>query len=361
MKIVALKERDDNENRCAITPDVVKLFVKKNYQIMIEEDIGIKAGFTNDEYLNVGAKVSIDQNEIISDADIILKVNANNKDVEIDSAKPGTIIIGLLSPHNNEAYFAKLAKQKLIPISMELLPRTTKAQSMDVLSSQANLSGYRAVIEASYHYNKALPMMMTPAGSIKPCKCLILGVGVAGLQAIATAKRLGAIVSAFDIRPSTKEQVESLGAKFLSIELEENIENKSGYANSLSDINKQKTEKFLISIVKNYDMIITTAQIPGKLAPILITNSMVEMMNVGSVIVDMATGSGGNVVGSKKDEIIVTHNGVTIIGYSNLPSRIAFDASRLYSRNLYNLIDYAVQNDKFNLDDELIKSTLKLF
>jgi NAD(P) transhydrogenase subunit alpha len=241
---------------------------------------------------------------------------------------------------------------------MELLPRTTKAQAMDALSSQSNLAGYRSVIEASYHFTKAFPMMMTPSGTIPPCKLLVIGTGVAGLQAIATAKRLGANVSGYDIRAATKEQVESLGAKFISPEmLNRQADDKSGYATELSNEDKTKAAEFLASIIKNYDIVITTAQIPGKIAPILITSDMLQSMKFGSVIVDIATSSGGNVEGSMIDEIVVK-DGITIIGYGNLPSRIPCDSSRLYSKNLYNLLDYALLPTGFNFEDEMIKQML---
>lgn len=228
---------------------------------------------------------------------------------------------------------------------------------MDALSSQSNLVGYRAVIEASYHYTKAFPMMMTAAGTVSPCKTLILGIGVAGLQAIATAKRLGSVVAGYDVRSATKEQVESLGAKFVSPELQEDLQDKSGYAGESSESYKVKQEEFLAKIIKNYDIVITTAQIPGKKAPLLVTDKMLESMNHGSIIVDIATTTGGNVEGSELDKII-TKYGVTIIGLSNLAAKIATDSSKLYSKNLYNFLNYALQDGKLNMDDELVQSML---
>ncbi|WP_341793392.1 MULTISPECIES: NAD(P) transhydrogenase subunit alpha [unclassified Rickettsia] len=359
-KIAALKERAENETRTAITPEVAGLLVKKGFLVVVEKEIGLLAGFLDKDYSDVGAKISAVPLEIISDADIILKVQPSpltDKYSELVFAKPNAIIIGLLSPYLNHDYLAQLAKKNLIGIAMELVPRITKAQNMDALSSQSNLAGYRAVIEASYHFTRGFPMMMTAAGTITPCKTLVLGIGVAGLQAIATAKRLGSAVAGYDVRIATKEQVESLGAKFVSPELSNDLQDKSGYASEASSDDKVKQEEFLAKIIKNYDIVITTAQIPGKKAPILVTEQMVASMKYGTVIVDIATSTGGNVEGSKFDQIIVK-NGVTIIGLSNLAGKIATDASKLYSKNLYNLLIYAFQNGKFNIDDELVQQML---
>lgn len=359
-KIAALKERAENEMRTAITPEVAGLLVKKGFLVVVEKDIGLLAGFLDKDYSDVGAKISAVPLEIISDADIILKVQPSpltDKYSELVFAKPNTIIIGLLSPYLNRDYITQLAKKNLIGIAMELVPRITKAQNMDALSSQSNLAGYRAVIEASYHFTKGFPMMMTAAGTITPCKTLVLGIGVAGLQAIATAKRLGSAVAGYDVRTATKEQVESLGAKFVSPELSNDLQDKSGYASEVSSDDKVKQEEFLAKIIKNYDIVITTAQIPGKKAPILVTEQMVASMKYGSVIVDIATSTGGNVEGSKLDQIIVK-NGVTIIGLSKLAGKVTTDASKLYSKNLYNLLNYAFQDGNFNIDDELVQQML---
>ncbi|MCC8369095.1 MAG: NAD(P) transhydrogenase subunit alpha [Rickettsia endosymbiont of Oxypoda opaca] len=359
-KIAALKERAENETRTAITPEVAGLLIKKGFLVVVEKDIGLLAGFLDKDYSDVGAKISAVPLEIISDADIILKVQPSpltDKYSEVVFAKPNTIIIGLLSPYLNRDYITQLAKKNLIGIAMELVPRITKAQNMDALSSQSNLAGYRAVIEASYHFTRGFPMMMTAAGTITPCKTLVLGIGVAGLQAIATAKRLGSAVAGYDVRTATKEQVESLGAKFVSPELSNDLQDKSGYASEASSDDKVKQEEFLAKIIKNYDIVITTAQIPGKKAPILVTEQMVASMKYGSVIVDIATSTGGNVEGSKLDQIIVK-NGVTIIGPSNLAGKVTTDASKLYSKNLYNLLNYAFQDGNFNIDDELVQQML---
>jgi NAD(P) transhydrogenase subunit alpha len=361
MKIVALKERIHNEARVAVTPEVARLLVKKGFSVIVEKGLGLLAGFLDNSYLEAGAQISSIPLEIIADADIILKVHPSSLDdkySELELAKPGAIIIGLLNPYANYDYITRLAQKKLSSIAMELVPRITKAQNMDALSSQSNLAGYRAVIEASYYFARALPMMMTAAGTISPCKVLVIGIGVAGLQAIATAKRLGAVVSGYDVRIATKEQVESLGAKFVSPELNNDMQdNKTGYASELSSNYKIKQEEFLANIIKNYDIVITTAQIPAKAAPILLTEPMVKSMKYGSVIVDMASASGGNVLGSKINQII-QQNGVTIIGIANLASKIATDSSKLYAKNLYNFLDYAMQSGNFNFDDELVKQML---
>lgn len=360
MKIVALKEKAKHETRVAITPEVAGLLVKKGYAVTVEKDVGLHAGFLDEEYVALGAKVSSVPLEIISDADIILKVqpsSVTDKYSELEFAKKGAIVIGLLSPYLNHEYIKAAAKKNLTTFAMEFVPRITKAQNMDALSSQSNLVGYRAVIEASYHYTKAFPMMMTAAGTISPCKTLVLGIGVAGLQAIATAKRLGSIVAGYDVRAATKEQVESLGAKFVSPELQEDLQDKSGYANESSEDYKAKQEEFLAKIIKGYEIVITTAQIPGKKAPLLVTEKMLESMKHGSVIVDIATSTGGNVEGSEPDKIITKH-GVTIIGLSNLATKIATDSSKLYSKNLYNFLSYALQDGKFNMDDDLVRDML---
>ncbi|NRB10741.1 MAG: Re/Si-specific NAD(P)(+) transhydrogenase subunit alpha [Rickettsiaceae bacterium] len=362
MKIVALKERVKDEQRVALTPDIVKLLVKRKHNVFVEKDIGLAANFTDSSYVEAGARISNVPLEIISDADIILKVQTSplvGEINEINLAKTGAIIIGMMKPYENSEYITKACKKKLSLIAMEFVPRITKAQSMDVLSSQNNLAGYRAVIEACYHYDQILPMMTTAAGTIKPAKILILGVGVAGLQAIATAKRLGAIVAAYDVRPATKEQVESLGGKFIFPETKmENAEDKSGYAKELDKNFAATQEKFLSEQLVDYDIIITTAQIPGKKAPLLIKKTMIEKMKTGSIIIDMATSSGGNVEGSAIDKIVIK-KGVKIIGWTNFATKLAHDSSKLYSRNLYNLLEYAISKDnKINFNDEVLKEML---
>jgi NAD(P) transhydrogenase subunit alpha len=361
MKIVALKERIKNEHRCSITPDTAKLFIQNGFNVVIEQGIGIASGFEDSEYLASGAKVSGVPLEIVSDADIILKVQPSpiaDSINEIDLSSKA-IVIGMLSHHVNVEYVEKLKQKGLTGISMELLPRITRVQNMDVLSSQNNIAGYRSIIEASYHFNRAFPMMMTAAGMIQPAKILIIGVGVAGLQAIATAKRLGGKVFGYDVRSSAKEQAESLGAKFIFPKDIDNLglEDKSGYAKDLSNEYKQKQEAFLLNEIKNFDIVVTTAQIPSKKAPILVTKSMVEAMKHGSIIIDLASSTGGNVECSVPDQTIQT-NGVKVIGFTHLASSVPVDSSRLYAKNLFNFVEYATKSGKFDLEDEIIKAMI---
>lgn len=360
MKIVALKERLHNENRAAISPETAKLLTAKGFKVFVEKNIGGNCGFLDQDYTDSGATVSTVPLEIISDADIILKVQPSpliDQINEISFAKEGAVIIGLLSPYFNRNYLLQAAEKKLTALAMELVPRVTRTQSMDVLSSQTNLAGYRAVIEASHLLNKVLPMMITSAGTITAAKVLVLGAGVAGLQAIATARRLGAIVAAYDVRSSTKEQVESLGGKFLRIGTETDFADRSGYARETSDEYKKKQEEFLTSIIKNYNIVITTAQIPGKKAPILVSKEMLESMAAGSVVLDMAANSGGNVEGSKLGEVI-TQNGVTISAPDNLAGCVAADSAKLYAKNLYNFINYIIKDGRFDFTDEIAEQML---
>jgi NAD(P) transhydrogenase subunit alpha len=363
MKIAVIKEREHNELRVAITPELVKAYIKHHCEVWIEEGAGLIAGFPDTEYTAMGAKVSKVPLEILSDADIILKVKptpVNEKINETEFAKKGALIIGLLNPHSNNALLDLYKHREFSSLSMELVPRTTKAQSMDALSSQANLAGYRAIIEASYELKAALPMFMTAAGTVQPAKVLVLGAGVAGLQAIATAKRLGAVVSALDARQAAKEQVESVGGKFLSVETSESFEATGGYAKEVSDDYKLKQQMLLAEQIKLHDIVITTAQIPGKLAPKLISKALIDSMKPGSVIVDLAASSGGNCEGTLMDEV-VEYNNVKILGYSNLPSKIAYDASRLYAKNLFNLVMYIFDNGKkshLNIEDDIVKAML---
>ena len=362
MKIVAIKERAKGEDRVAITPETAKLFVQNNYTVIVEKNIGITANFTDSDYVSAGASVSAVPLEILSDADIILKVQPTpcvDEFNEIEMAKEGSVIIGMLAPYTNSEYIDKSLSKKLSTISMELLPRITKAQNMDVLSSQSNLAGYRAVIEAAYYFDRAFPMMMTSAGTINPAKALVLGVGVAGLQAIATAKRLGCIVFAYDVREATKEQVESLGAKFVypKSATTEDAEDKSGYAKEVAADFAKLQKKFLSEIIADFDIVITTAQIFGKKAPVILTKEMISKMKAGSVVVDIAASSGGNVEDSIADKVI-SKKGVKIIGWTNMSSKIANDSSKLYAKNLYNFVNYAVKEDKFDFKDDLVEEVL---
>ncbi len=359
MKIAVLKEKAHGETRVAVTPDVASLFIKAGFSISVEHDAGSLAGFTDESYKAVGANISNVPLEIVSDADIILKIHPTpieDKVNEIEFAKKGAAIIGFLSPYNNKFLTQTYAEKNITALAMELVPRITKAQSMDALSSQSNLAGYRAVIEAAYHFKRGFPMLMTAAGTVASAKVLVLGAGVAGLQAIATAKRLGAVVSAYDVRAAAKEQVESVGAKFIQVD-DESFEGKGGYAAEVTKDYMRKQEQVLESHIKRSDIVITTAQIPGKEAPKLVTKEMIMSMNHGSIIVDMATSSGGNVAGSEKDRIIV-QNGVSIIGYSNLATHIPYDSSRLYAKNLYNLVTHIFKDGKLNTEDEIVTNML---
>lgn len=362
IKIAALKERAKGETRVAITPETAKLYVKKGYVVFVEKSIGAAIGFADEDYLAAGAKVSGVPLEIIADADIILKVQPSPLEDnlnEINIAKAGAIIIGLLSPYAaGSEYIDQAVLKTLATIAMELVPRITRTQGMDVLSSQSNLAGYRSVIEACYYYDRALPMMVTAAGTIGPAKILVLGAGVAGLQAIATAKRLGGAVSAYDVRAAAREQVESLGAKFVyPTAALVDLEDATGYAREVSKDFAKIQEEFLLSIIAGFDIVITTAQIPGKKAPVLLSKKMASQMKTGSVIVDLAAASGGNVEDSVADKII-SKKGVRIIGWSNMAARVAADSSRLYAKNLYNFLEYAIKKDQFDFSDEIVEEML---
>lgn len=355
MKISVVSEQIEGEKRVAATPDSVKKYIALGAEVLVESGAGEGVSISDAEYEQAGAKISSD----LSDADIVLCVRAPSAD-RISSLKENAIVVGMLDPYSNTEHTAIYNKQKLSAFSLELLPRISRAQSMDVLSSQSNLAGYRAVIDAVSALGKAVPMMMTAAGTVAPAKVLVLGAGVAGLQAIATAKRLGAVVSAFDVRPVAKEQVESLGAKFIEVAASESGEASGGYAKEMSDDYKRKQSELIAETIKKQDIVICTALIPGKRAPVLVTEEMVKSMNHGSVIVDLAAASGGNCPLTELDKVVVKH-GVTLIGYSNMPSRVAVDASALYARNLYNFVSTLLVENKgisVNWDDELVKGAL---
>lgn len=359
MKIAVLKERAPHETRVALTPDTAKAFIKAGFKVDIEKNAGLASGFLDDEYIKAGVHVSAVPLEIVSDADIILKVQptpVSDSINELSFAREKAVIIGLLSPFANLPLIQSYAKHKVTALAMELVPRTTKAQSMDALSSQSNLAGYRAVIEAANHFGRAFPMMMTAAGTISPAKVLVLGAGVAGLQAIATAKRLGAAVSAYDVRTASKEQVESVGAKFISV-AEVSGEGAGGYAKELASDQQQKQAELLAEHAAKSDIIISTAQIPGKPAPKLITKEMVAGMREGSVLIDLATATGGNIEGSKRDEVVRV-GGVTIIGYSSLATHVPCDSSRLYAKNLYNFVTHAFKDGKLLTNDEIVSAMM---
>ena len=367
MKIGVPKELRDGETRVAASPDMIRKLVGSGLDVMVETGAGTKAMLPDTIYENAGASIGRDANETYSEADIILKVGAplvEGEEInELSMMKNGAVLIGLLNPLQNKAAVDAYAQAGITAFAMELLPRISRAQGMDVLSSQSNLAGYKAVIEAAATFGKAFPMMMTAAGTIAPAKVLVLGAGVAGLQAIATAKRLGAVVSAFDVRPATKEQVQSLGAKFIEVAQEsgEVSETKGGYAKEMNEEYKRKQGALIHETLKTHDVIITTALIPGKPAPELIGETMLKDMKPGSVIVDLAAESGGNCPETEAGKVVVKY-GVTLIGYTNMPGRAPVDASALYARNLVNfiapMIDPETKALAIDRNDEIIAGTL---
>jgi len=365
MKISVLKETSKGENRVAATPDSIKRLLSKfkNIEFLVEKSAGEKSGFLDADYKAVGAKISTPSKAY--EADVVLKVNAPSS-AEAKKIKAKSLLLGFLNPAENSKLFKEFAKQKINAISVEKIPRISRAQSMDGLSSQANIGGYRAVLEAGQHLNRFFPIMMTAAGTSKPAKTIILGVGVAGLQAIATAKRLGASVEAFDVRPEVKEQVESLGAKFIEIDLGEDGSGEGGYAKELSAEAKKKQQDALQEILKKADVVITTALIPGRPAPVLLTEDTVKGMKKGSVIVDMAAANGGNCPLTEKDKVIEKH-GVILVGHTNYPSFMAQDSSNFYARNLLNLLTLLIEEKdgkasiNYNMEDEIIAGSLVAF
>ena len=365
MKIAIVKETEDLEKRVSATPETVKKLISLGFSVDVEKDAGINSFFSNDSYKKSGANIISDANTLISSADIVLKVNTVHKDGKgsdnIKHYKKGTKIIGFLKPLQNQEKIKNLATNNIDAFSVELIPRISRAQSMDALSSQSNLAGYKAVVDSVSEFSKAIPMMMTAAGTIAPAKILILGAGVAGLQAIATARRLGAIVSAFDVRLAAKEQVESLGAKFIEVALDNDDsdnETEGGYAKEMSDNYKKKQKELLHQTIKNQDIVIATALIPGKEAPELITNDMVKDMKPGSIIVDLAAEAGGNCKLTKLNQTITEHN-IKIMGYANFPSQLSQDASSLYAKNLLNFVQLMVKDKKIEIDwkDEILKKS----
>jgi len=363
MKIGVLKERAVNESRVAVSPATVKSYVDLGFKVFIESSAGIGAGFSDQDFEKAGANISKIPLEILSDADIVLKVQPspmNSKNTELTCMQKGSIVIGMLSPFENRDLFKEYCKKGINSFSMEFVPRITRAQSMDVLSSQSNLAGYRAVIEASYEYSKIFPMMITAAGTITPTRVLILGAGVAGLQAIATARRLGAIVSVFDVRSAAKEQVESLGGTFIEVASNQDFETKGGYAKETDEEYKKRQSDLIHQEIKKSDIVICTALIPGRKAPILVPKTMVDDMKIGSVVVDLAAINGGNCEVTELNKV-VEYNNVKIIGYSNYASRVSADASNLYAKNILNFVKLLFDKDsksiKVNLEDEILKSS----
>jgi NAD(P) transhydrogenase subunit alpha len=357
MKIAVPAESQAGENRVAVSPDTVKAFTKKGLKVAVEAGAGAGSFISDDAFAAAGAEV-FKGTAGLSDADIVLTIRRPSEQLA-KSLKKGAIIAGGLEPYGERGGLDALAKTGATLFAMELMPRITRAQAMDILSSQANLAGYKAVIDAAAYYGRAFPMMMTAAGTIPAAKVFIMGVGVAGLQAIATARRLGAIVSATDVRKATEEQVKSLGAKFVFADVAD-AATSGGYAKELSAEDKQKQATLVAQHVKNQDVVITTALIPGRPAPVLVTQEMVESMRPGSVIVDLAVERGGNCPLSRADDIVV-HNGVTILGTVNLAGKLAGNASPLFAKNLANFLDLLVAKDgtlKVDYDDEIIKGTL---
>ncbi|PWR18742.1 Re/Si-specific NAD(P)(+) transhydrogenase subunit alpha [Zavarzinia compransoris] len=363
MRIAIPKERRPNENRVAASPESVKKLIALGAEIVIETGAGIASAVPDAAFEAAGARIAPDAASTIAGADVVFHVQRPLPE-ELQHFKRGAVLIAGLNPYADRDSVKAYAEAGIDAFAMEFVPRITRAQSMDILSSQANLAGYRAVIEAAAEYARAFPMMMTAAGTVAPARTLIMGVGVAGLQAIATAKRLGAIVSATDVRPATKEQVESLGGTFVAVMDEEfkNAQTAGGYAKEMSKDYQAKQNALIADTIKKQDIVVTTALIPGRPAPVLVTPEMVATMKPGAVIVDLAVEQGGNCPLSRPGEVVVTENGVKIVGIINLPSRISVDASQLFAKNLLNFITPLVSKETKQLaidwEDEIIKASI---
>ncbi len=360
MKISAIKESNKKETRIAITPNSARKLVGLGAEVNVPKNYGAALGFSNEDYEKSGATIQASQKAAIDEADILVSVGKPS-DTVLKSLPEGKIVVGMLDPFREKALIKSLAQSKISSFAMELIPRTTYAQKMDALSSQASLAGYTAVIKAADVIAKSLPMMSTPAGTIPPAKVFIIGVGVAGLQAIATAKRLGARVEAYDTRPVVEEQVKSLGAKFIKIDVGETGQTEQGYAKALTEEQIKMQQQQMAKVIAGSDIVITTAQLFGRPAPLLVTKDMVKGMKPGSIIVDLAASTGGNVAGTKVDEDVVI-DGVRIIGLSNFAGAVAKDASQMYANNVANLLEHGwdKEENKFviNLEDDLISSVL---
>ncbi|MEE1657525.1 Re/Si-specific NAD(P)(+) transhydrogenase subunit alpha [Microvirga sp. CF3062] len=361
MRIAVLSETDGAETRVSATPETVKKYKTLGADVVVQAGAGTSAGVPDADFEAAGALIAKTAKDALKDADVILKVR-RPAEGELSGAKPGALVIAIMDPYGQDAALKSLADAKVAAFSMELMPRITRAQVMDVLSSQANLAGYRAVIDATAEYGRAIPMMMTAAGTVPAARIFVMGAGVAGLQAVATARRLGAVVTATDVRPAAKEQVESLGAKFIAVEDEEfkQAETSGGYAKEMSAEYRAKQAELVASHIAKQDIVITTALIPGRPAPKLVTRAMVESMKPGSVIVDLAVERGGNCEVAEPGQV-VEHNGVKIVGHLNVPGRLAATASSLYAKNLYAFVETLVNKDTKELDvkwdDELVKAT----
>tara|TARA_A100001015_G_scaffold166752_1_gene185375 strand:- start:935 stop:2026 length:1092 start_codon:yes stop_codon:yes gene_type:complete len=360
MHLVSISENTEVEKRVAITPEIAKKYLNLGFTLSIPNSYGKHLGFKDEDYKELGVNISDDEGKIVSKADIIVQIGLPD-DKKLSYLKESQSLIGSLNSFLNKDKLDNLILKKINLFSLDLLPRITRAQSMDILSSQANLAGYKAVIESFQVYERAIPMMMTAAGTIPAAKVLVVGAGVAGLQAIATAKRMGAIVFATDVRMASKEQVESLGGKFLTVEDAENLETEGGYAKEASDDFKIKQEELLLETLKKIDIVICTALIPGKKAPVILNEDMINKMKPGSIIYDLAAIQGGNTAYSKVDEV-VDINGVKIMGESNILNKLPISASNLYAKNVYNFVSnlYDKENKKIiiNTEDEIIEKTL---
>jgi H+-translocating NAD(P) transhydrogenase subunit alpha len=360
MIIGVAKETKFKENRVALTPDVLKDIVKKGFEVQIESGAGLNSFYNDEAYINAGAKI-VSKQDVYSKSDVVLKVNAPSPE-EIASMKKEAVLISFMWAATSPDLVVACAKAGISAFSMDAIPRISRAQKMDALSSQANLGGYKAVMMAADNIGKILPMMTTAAGTIKPCKVVIFGAGVAGLQAIATAKRLGAVVEVTDIRPETKEQVLSLGGRFIEVAGDSSVKMEGGYVKGVSDEFLKKQQELVSKHVKDADIVITTALIPGKKAPVLVTEDMVKSMRFGSVIVDMAVEQGGNVVGSELNKTVQKH-GVSIIGEGNIPSLLPMNASDLYARNIQTLLYHLADKDgfKWEMEEEITKGSLIVY
>ncbi|KAB1070377.1 Re/Si-specific NAD(P)(+) transhydrogenase subunit alpha [Methylobacterium planeticum] len=362
MRIAVLSEADPAEPRVAAVPETVKKFKALGADVVVQAGAGLKAGVPDAEYEAAGASIVPSAEAAAGEADLVLKVRRPGAE-ELPAFKKGAVVVAIMDPYGREAELKAIAEAGISAFAMELMPRITRAQVMDVLSSQANLAGYRAVVDGAAEYGRAMPMMMTAAGTVPAARVFVMGVGVAGLQAIATARRMGAVVTATDVRPATKEQVESLGAKFVAVEDDEfkQAETAGGYAKEMSAEYQKKQSELVATHIAKQDIVITTALIPGRPAPKLVSEDMVAAMKPGSVLIDLAVERGGNVAGAKAGEVVTTDKGVKIVGHLNVPGRLAATASSLYARNLFAFVETLIDKEAKTLaikwDDELVKAT----
>jgi NAD(P) transhydrogenase subunit alpha len=359
MIVAVPREAAVKERRVALVPETVARFAKANVAVAVERGAGIAAAFPDEQYAAAGATIVEDAGDLARQADAFVAVGRPS-DAVLAALRRGSVVVGFFNPLGDPAFARRLAEAGLTAIAMEMIPRITRAQTMDALSSQSNIAGYKAVLLAATHLPKFFPMLTTAAGTIPPAKVLVLGAGVAGLQAIATARRLGAVVSGYDVRAVVKEQVQSLGAQFLEFDLGEDAQTAGGYAKELTPEQQDRQRQWMVEQIGNNDVVITTALVPGRRAPVLISEAAVAAMRPGSVIVDIAAEAGGNCALTKPDEIVTTANGVTIVGTTNLPSTMPADASRLYSRNVYALLSPWIADGNLNVDmnDDVAKGSV---